>query len=197
MIEIPLLKEWLGQPDEEGLTALLTTLEARAVAIVLEETERHFDVTATLTEFLIGDGTRVLRLNENPTAITSVEQRHDIGDAWEAIVEGASDGFELRAPKATNPAGKAKLLRRDGLPWRFGWEHRVIYDFGYPDNQEPGSIRQAVFDLVSLKYHQRGREGLLAFRAGDVSWTQFSADDILAVPGLKRTLSRWRGRAYA
>ena len=62
---------------------------------------------------------------------------------------------------------------------------------------ELGAIRQAGFDLVSLKYHGRGREGLQAFRAGDVSWTQFSADDILAVPGLKRTLARWRGKAYA
>ena len=197
MITIPLLQQWLGQPDEDGLTDLLTTLEERAVDIVLEETERRFGVAASLTEYIIGDGNRTLRLNENPTAITSVAERLHVGDAWTTITEGDSDGFELRAPKTSSPTGKAKLLRKDGIVWRYGFEYRVIYSFGYVAGSEPGAIRQAVFDLVSLKYHGRGREGLQAFRAGDVSWTQFSADDILAVPGLKRTLARWRGKAYA
>ncbi len=197
MISIPLLKEWLGQPDEDGLTALLTALEERAVDIVLEETERHFDVATALTEYLIGDGIRTLRLNENAATITSVSERLNVGDSWTAITEGDSDGFEIRAPKTSSPSGKAKLLRKDGLAWLSGYEYRVTYSFGYTAGDEPGTIRQAVFDLVSLKYHGRGREGLQAFRAGDVAWTQFSADDVLAVPGLKRTLARWRGKAYA
>ncbi len=197
MISIALLKEWLGQPDEDGLSTLLTALEERAVDIVLEETERHFSVAAALTEYMIGPGTRTLRLNENPTAITSVSERLRVGDSWTAITEGDSDGFELRAPKTSSPSGKAKLLRKDGLAWLYDYEYRVIYSFGYVAGSEPGPIRQAVFDLVSLKYHGRGREGLQAFKAGDVAWTQFSADDVLAVPGLKRTLARWRGKAYA
>lgn len=197
MIEIPVLQRWLGLPDEEGLTLLLTDLEAAAERIVLTETERHFDVTATLTEYIRGDGSAKLRLNENPGAITSVDERLNPGDPWEAIVEASAQGFELRAPRAGDLAGKALLLRRDGLAWRFGYEYRVIYDFGYPDNGEPADIRQAVMDLVALKYHQRGREGLQAYRAGDVSWTQFSDEDILGVPGVRRTLARWRGRTFA
>lgn len=197
MISVPDLKAWLQQPDEEGLTELLTSLEERAVDIVLQETERHFDVAAALTEYRIGAGTRTLQLNENPTAITSVEERLNVGDAFTAIVEGDSDGFELRPPKTSAIASKATLLRKGGIVWRFGWEHRIIYSFGYVAGSEPGAIRQAVMDLVALKYLQRGKEGLQAYRAGDVAWTQFSGDDVLRVPGLKRTLALWRGRNYA
>lgn len=197
MIAIPVVKTWLGQPDEEGLTQLLTDLEARAVALVLSETERHFDVAAALTEYRTADGSAKLRLNENATAITSVHERLNPGDTWVEIVEGDSDGFEIRAPRAGDVSGRAILLRKDGLRWRFGFEYRTIYSFGYTAGSEPGQIRQAVLDLVSLKYHQRGREGLLSYRAGDESWVQFSADDVLGVPGLKRTLALWRGRTYA
>ncbi len=194
MIAIDTLKTWLGDPDEPGVTALLTTLETMAVQLVEDETGRFFDGvgTTTHTEFLVGEGTQRLHLNENATAITSVEERLNIGDTFTAIVEGDADGFEIRAP--TGDAGRAVLLRKAALPWRAGWEYRVIYNFGYAAGSEPLRIRQAVKDLVALKYHARGKEGLKSWAAGGVAWTQFDSDDILQVHGLTRTLALWRTR---
>ena len=186
------LKSWLGNPDEKGATALLETLETMAVELVEDETGRFFGAEETRTEYIDGDGTRDLRLSENPSAITSVDFRRNIGDSFEAITEGDSDGFEIRAPTAD--AGRARLLRKGSLGWYKGYEHRVIYEFGYTAGAEPERIRQAVMDLVALKYHGRGREGFKSFSAGGVAWTQFDAHDVLQVPGLARALGLWRVR---
>ncbi len=192
MIAIATLKTWLGNPDEPGVTALLTTLETMAAQLVEDETGRFFGAEETRTEYIIGDGTRDLHLTENPTAITSVESRRYIGDSFDAITEGDADGFEIRAPRSDS--GRARLLRKASLGWADGYEHKVIYEFGYTAGEEPEGIRQAVMDLVALKYHGRGREGLKGFSASGVAWTQFDAHDILQVPGLTRTLGRWRIR---
>lgn len=192
MIAIEDLKSWLGNPDESGVTDLLEELEEMAVGLVQDETGRFFGAEETRTEYITGDGTRDLHLNENPTAITSVGRRLLIGDSFQTITEGETDGFELRAPESA--VGRAKLLRKAGLGWSDGYEHRVIYEFGYAAGAEPVRIRQAVLDLVALKYHGRGYEGLKTFAAGGVARTHFDARDILQVPGLARTLNLWRLR---
>ena len=195
MIAIPTLKSWLGNPDEPGVTALLTTLETNAVQLVEDETGRFFGASETRTEHIIGDGTRDLHLAENATAITSVGSRRYIGDSFDTITEANSDGFEIRAPRSES--GRARLLRKASLSWLDGYEHRVIYEFGYAALAEPLRIRQAVMDLVALKYHSRGREGLRSFEAGGVKWAQFTsitALDVLEIPGLSRTLGLWRAR---
>ena len=192
MIAIGVLKGWLGNPDEEGVTALLETLETTAAQLVEDETGRYFGAEETRTEYITGDGTRDLRLAENATAITSVGSRRYIGDSFNTITEGDSDGFEIRAPQSDS--GRARLLRKASLRWADGYEHKVIYEFGYTAGSEPKRIRQAVMDLVALKYHGRGREGLKSWAAGGSTWTQFDAHDILQVPGLARTLALWRAR---
>ena len=192
MIASDELRSWLGNPDEPGVTDLLEALEEMAVELFQDETGRFFGAEETRTEYIIGDGTRALHLNENPTAITSVGQRRLIGDSFQTITEGSSDGFELRAPESD--VGRAKLLRKAGLGWADGYEHRVVYEFGYATGLEPLRIRQAVMDLVALKYHGRGHEGLQTFAAAGVAWKQFDANDILQVPGLARTLKAWRVR---
>ena len=191
MIAEATLKSWLGNPEGEGVTDQLAELEEMAVELVQDETGRYFGASTTRTEYIHGDGTNALRLNENPTAITSVERRTAIGDTFEAIVEGDSDGFELRAP--SGDPGRATLLRKSGS-WPDGDEHRVIYEFGYATDAEPKRIRQAVLDLVALKFHGRGREGSKGWAAGGVAWTQFDGHDILQVQGLTRTLYMWRTR---
>lgn len=192
MIDIEDLKERLGHPDEEGVTAILGELEEMAVQLVEDETGRFFGDVETRTEYLFGDGTRSLRLSENATVITSVGRRLHIGDDFETITEGNSDGFEIRAPRTA--AGRATLLRKGGLGWAAGFEHQVVYDFGYATNAEPKRIRQAVMDLVAFKYQSRGREGLKGFGATGVSWSTIEADDVLQVPGVARTLKLWRVR---
>ena len=195
MIAIDELRSWLGNPDEPGVTEILEDLEEMAVELVQDETGRFFGAEETRTEYIIGDGTRALHLNENPTAITSVGQRRIIGDSFQTITEGSSDGFELRAPESD--VGRAKLLRKAGLGWSDGYEHRVIYEFGYASDDEPARIRQAVMDLVALKYHSRGREGLRNWAGGGVTWAQFTsitAQDVHQIPGLSRTLKMWRTR---
>ena len=195
MIEIEELRSWLAHPDEPGVTALLVALETMAVQLIEDETGRFFGPEETRTEYIIGDGTRDLYLNENPTAITSVEQRRHIGDSYTTITEGDSDGFEIRAPRSDS--GRARLLRKGALGWYDGYEHRVIYEFGYATDAEPLRIRQGVMDLVALKYHSRGREGLKGWSAGGSSWTQLGASDVDQVPGLSRTLKLWRIRSMA
>ena len=140
MIAIPTLKSWLGLPDEPGVTALLTTLETMAVSFMENETGRHFGASETKTEFIEGDGTRDLHLNENATAITSVGQRLHIGDTFDTITEGNSDGFEIRAPRSE--AGRARLLRKGSIGWYDGYEYKVIYEFGYATDLEPVRIRK-------------------------------------------------------
>jgi hypothetical protein len=188
------MKEWLGEPSEPGVDSLLVSLEERAVDLVESETERHFGGTETFEEHLEGDGTRTLYLNENPTSLASVEERQFVGDSWTAVTGGDSDGWELRAPKS--PSGTARVLRKKGHVWTYGWEYRVTYDFGYSPGNEPPEIRQAVMDLVALKYHERGREGLRSASLGDHSYTTLADGmgrrDLMAVPGLERTLRRWR-----
>ncbi len=195
MIAIAELKAWLGHPDEEGVTGILTTLETAAVQLVEDETGRFFGDTETRTEYIVGDGTRDLHLAENATAITSVGFRALIGDSFTAITEGNSDGFEIRAPRSET--GRARLLRKAGLGWWDGYEHEVIYEFGYATDAEPLGIRQAVMDLVALKWNSRGREGLRSFAADGVQFAQFTSItslDVQIIPGLSRTLALWRVR---
>ncbi len=195
MIAIETLKAWVGNPDGHGVTAILTALEASAVQLVEDETGRFFGASETRTEHIIGDGTRDLHLAENATEITSVGARRHIGDSFDTITEGDSDGFEIRAPRAES--GRARLLRKGSLWWLDRYEYRVIYDFGYTAGSEPGRIRQAVMDLVALNWNSRGREGLRSFEAGGVQWAQFTSItslDAHLIPGLSRTLGLWRAR---
>jgi hypothetical protein len=197
VIAVADLLDWLGNPS--GVSDLLTALEARAVDLVQQETERYFGTSTAHTEYLIGEGALKLRLNEAPTVITSVHERTSVGGDWTEITAGDDDGFEIRAPDSD--AGRAILLRKGGLSWSYGHEYRVIYPFGYTAGAEPGEIRQAVIDLVAFKYHERGREGLRSETLGDYSYTTLvdamGRRDLAAVPGLMRTLARWRGPVYA
>lgn len=200
MINVADLEAWLGSPSESGVATLLTSLETRAVEILEHETERYFGASTTHTEILVGDGTSRLRIRERPASITSVEYRTRPGESWTAITEGATDGWELHLPRGGVAGGV--LLRTNGYAWTSGYEFRVIYDFGYTAGQEPGDIRQAVLDIVSFLYHERGREGLRGETVGDYSYSVMAEATgkrsmLTAVPGLASTVNRWRGQVYA
>lgn len=200
MIDVAELKTWLGNPSEPGLTDLLTALEADAVGLLEYETERYFGAEVEHTEELVGDGSEKLRIRERPSAITSVEYRSLPGESWTAIAGGDEDGWELRLPASESAGGI--LVRKNGNVWTDNYEFRVIYDFGYTPGQEPGEIRLAVMRIVSFLYRDRGREGLRSESVGDYSFsilaeTSGKRDILSAVPGLDRTIRRWRGVVYA
>lgn len=190
MIELSSLKEWLGGPS--GVDQILTELEARAVDLVEHEAERHFGASETFTEILAGTGQRTLWLNEAPTAITSVEYRFYPGDSWTEIASGNDDGFELRAP--SSGAGVARLIRKGGYLWARDYEYRVIYDFGYEPGSEPPEIRQAVLDLVTMKYNERTTSGMQSETIGDYSYNvaQTEAGGAAIPDFVTRAVSRWR-----
>lgn len=194
MIEIGDLKAWLGNPQGNGINALLTSLEARAVDILQKELDRYFGSEKTHTEIIEGDGTRRLWLNEAPSSLTSIEERYRPGDSWTAIAENDSDGWELRAPKSS--AGVAAVHRKNGHTWRFGYEYRVVYTFGYAAGSEPPDVRQAVLDLVALKFAERGRAGLRSESIGDYSYTTLADSmgrrDLHSIPGWSEVRRRWR-----
>ncbi len=185
---------WMGNPDTPGASDLLVTLEARAVDIITSETERYFGASTVHSEIISGEGCDRIWLNEAPTAVTSVEERCGAGDDWTAIDGAGSDGWELRAPVSIS--GVTTLHRKNGLTWLFGHEYRVTYSFGYASGSEPAEIRQAVLDLVALKYNERGREGLRSETIGDYSWTALADSmgnrDLRAVPGWGSMVRRWR-----
>lgn len=202
MISATDLAAWLGapsEPSEPGVTALLTALEVRAVDFIQRETGRYFGVAAARTEYLLGDDGNVLRLAEDPSAVTTVEYRTYVGESWTAIVSGDDDGWELR--RSPDGVIGARLLRKSGSAWSSCYEYKVTYSFGYTADAEPGEIRQAVMDLVALKYQERGREGLKAEAIGDYSYSTltdaYGRRGIAAVPGLAEVIARWRGLVYA
>ncbi len=190
MIPLGDLLDWLGNPS--GVDGLVRDLEERAVDIVERETERHFGTSETFTEMLTGSGEQRLWLAEAPSEITSVEERAYPGADWTTLTAAADDGYELRAP--TSGSGVASLVRLGGYSWKYGYDYRVIYDFGYDEGAEPLEIRQAVLDLVAATYQQRQTLGLKSETIGDYSYTTSTegGGDISSMPGLRRMLSRWR-----
>jgi len=164
-------------PDRD---TVLASLEAGAVAFVEGETDRHFGTTITITEYLQGTADDTLWLKEAPSAVTSVEERSEVGGTWTEIDTADSDGWELRSHQ---------VLRKGGNVWERGYEYRVVYDFGYTSGSEPAEIRQLVTDLVSFRWRQRGLEG---HASGAMSGYSFTLSDIEAIPGAEQVLERWR-----
>jgi hypothetical protein len=201
VISVDDLLPWLGNPSEPGVSTILEALETRAVEIVQSETDRYFGTPIEHVEQLVGDGSDRLYLRERPwpeaesVEATTVEYRAQTGDAWEAIAADGSDGWELEYPR---PVWLGAVLRRNGGGvWAKGYQYRITYTFGYLAGEEPGDIRQAVIDLVSFKFHERGREGLKSETIGDYSYTHMDPSDLASLPETADTVQRWRGMVFA
>jgi hypothetical protein len=196
------LMAWLGNPSEPGVATVLEALEARAVEIVESESDRYFGEAIEHVEQLVGDGSDRLYLRERPDAenesvpAITVECRAKPADAWTEI---SASGWEVELPR---PAWLGAVLRRKGDVWEAGYEYRVTYTFGYAAGEEPGDIRQAVIDIVSFLYLERGRQGLRTETIGDYSYSvmadvQGRRNLLSAVPGLESTVRRWKGLVCA
>ena len=188
MITLADLRAWLNVTDTDS-DALLTALEARAVDFVQRETGRYFGPSIARTEILRGDDSDMLRLRERPSAITLLEYRAVTATTWTALA--ASGAWELHVPMDDTGILGA-VLYRIGAEWSRDTRYRVTYPFGYTAGAEPGEIRQAVMDIVELKYIERGRFGLRSETLGDYSYT-LGPRDVENVPELMDTLARWRG----
>lgn len=174
MISIPELKAALRLTTDAD-NGYLADLEAAAVDVVQNETNRYFGPVGPATEYLEGGGTRDLFLSEPPASLpaTVSERAYPAGTAT-TITAADSDGYVLR--------GTMKLVRKAGLVWTFGYEYEVTYSRGYADSSEPADIRQAVTQLVSHWYEHRLPVG----KVGDV------------VPlGAQKVIARWRRRPWA
>jgi hypothetical protein len=201
VISVEDLLPWLGNPSEPSVSTVLEALEARAVEIIQAEADRYFGTPIEHVEQLVGDGSDKLYLREraDPEAESvpaiTVEYRAETGDAWVEITEAGVDGWEVELPR---PVWLGAVLRRKGGGvWTAGYQYRVTYTFGYAAGEEPGDIRQAVIDLVSFKYLERGREGLKSETIGDYSYTHMDAADLESLPSIADTVRRWRGVVFA
>lgn len=158
MIAVADLKAWLGiAAADTSKNDLLEALEARAVAYLEEQTERYFGPVESpvFSEILPGQGTRDLWLSELPAAVpASVSEAAYPGATSAAITGTAADGYVLRTR-----GSEAWLRRKGSYVWTKGYEYLVAYERGYAAGEEPGAIKQAVFDLVRIAYKQRDAAG--------------------------------------
>lgn len=192
LIALAETKEWIGVTTTDD-DALLTALITRVVAFLEVQTGRHFDASASHTEYLDGNGSDELYINEPADTITSVHYRSYPGDSWTEITAGDADGFEQQG---------RKLLRKGMHRWARGYEYRVIYDFGYATG--PEDVRQLALDLVKLKYGEAkidAQAGAFdSYQIGDTSWRRgdsgggtMSDSALMSVPFVAETIAHWRG----
>lgn len=188
MIEIDDLRHYMGAGS---LTAeqviVLQDLEKRAVSFVEVHTGRHFGPVETFTTYHDGTGNRRLWLDESPDSITTVRERRLSDETWDAVLSGDDDGWELRG---------RQLLRKNGHVWSYGYEHEVVYDFGYAPGTEPGAIRQLVMDLVKLKWDSRDLPtGLVSQTEGMQSVTYERSvrmrESLMSIPWVGETIAEF------
>lgn len=164
MIGLDELTEHLEvEPDTEDIE-MLVVLEKAAVAVVERITGRYFGPRAARTDYLSGNGMRVLRLDEipiievGPPAVTLTVERETSFNVWETV--DAAD-YSVR---------ENELVHR--TCWTRGRKnYRVNYTAGYEAGSEPEQIRVAVKRQVARTYRQRGNEDVKSETYGGYSYT--------------------------
>lgn len=190
MLALEELKDWLKVEGDDDDTAL-RALEQRAVAFLEAETGRYLRAAAETTVYVSGRGTRELHLPDPPAAeaeIVQVVERAYPGDTGTTITAADDDGFVVRS---------ASLVRKGGYRWQRGYEYEVTYERGYAaDASEPDYLtdapevaRQAVLDLVALKWRGRGSEALRSETIGGYSYTRGALEEL---PGLEDAIRQLR-----
>ena len=142
MIPVEDLRTWVGlEADDDSADALLTQLEAAAVAEVELTTGQYLGPVEEFVDRVIGDGTYRLRLPKGP--VTAVES---ITEAWPTHPDDepvAVTDFVLRSPH---------VIATNAYFWVRGAEYEVTYTAGYAEEDIPPLYRQAVIDLVRATY---------------------------------------------
>lgn len=186
MLDLGELKTELGiSSSATADDALLVELEARAVETIEHATGRYFG-PVTGREFIgPGDDSNELHLPERALRIVSVHERSCPGEAWTKL---DVDEYELR---------DFRLFRTNGSSWLSDLEYRVLFDFGYEENEEPGDVRQLIADLVRLRFERRKlNPALQSERRGEQSYTiripTGGEDELELIPGARQTVRRWK-----
>lgn len=188
MLDIDELKSWLKVEGSDH-DSDLRSLERRAVAFLEGETGRYLRKKAQTTDIVDGTGTPRLWLSDPPsTDPTEVEEVPDPGDDPTTITAADEDGFEVRG---------ALLVRKDGCVWTRDYEYRVTYERGFTAaasdddhlTDAPEVARQAVFDLVALKWRGRGKEET---ESESISGYSYRRADIDGLPGLEDAITQLR-----
>jgi len=169
---------------------VLQHLVERAIEFVQTQTRRYFGPTQEWTEYLIGSGSRVLRLPEAAAApITAIEERPFPGDDPAVIAD--TDFLQRDVDTITH------LVRKGGVVWTDGYEYAVTFQRGYGVGDGPKDIEQLILDLIALRLANVGREGLLSETIGGYSYSRpavyaFTDGDLKAIPGAFATIEQWR-----
>lgn len=172
MLDLSELRTWLVQEGITANDALLTAIEARAVALVQQWTGRYFGLTDTgYIEYLDGNGEHVLYVTDTPTAEPAMYTRDSLLSSW---VQVAIAYVEHEDRKVVN------LLE----PWPVGVRNvKAVYTRGYASGSAvPSDIRQLVFDACKALFLE-SRMG--EQRAGEPNLLD-------RIPFAAQTVAKWR-----
>ncbi len=179
MIAIGDVKRWLNvqTADQDDL---LVALEETTADFVQRETGRYFGPVITFTQYIDGNGRDTIWLDEPATTITSVAERTS-GVTWLTYPSSdyEQDGRKLFLIDSAWPKGRRNL--------------RVIYTFGYATDMEPAEIRQAVLDIIALRYRARGTEGFQSRSIAEYSFTRATLESSPKGTDVCQILDRWKG----
>jgi len=148
VVSVDEIKGWLGSgldnTTEEDDN--LMELEKRIVQHVEMLTGRRFSEPTELEEIHDGNGKSRLWLRNFPVdnAITSVEDRIDIGDAWAVV---ATTDYVVNG---------RRVFRTNGEIWTEGLQnYRVVYEAGYSSADMPQDVKHAVMEIMESTWHNR------------------------------------------
>lgn len=175
--------------------SVLQDMITRAVAFVSRQTGRTFGTAEVVTEYLSGNGSRVLRLPEpvletdSDTGLVSVTERPYPGGTETVI---SLSEVDLRGGGLTH-----NLVRLGGDVWCQGYEYAVEYQRGYLVDAGPKDVEELVIELVALRLARQGREGLSGETIGGYSYTvapthAYDDGDLKSIPGAMRTIRAWQ-----
>lgn len=196
MISVATLQAALPAAADADTVELGNMIE-RARVFIEKTTRRYFGPIQEHTEYVYGNGTRVLRLKEQvviadedyPEDSVTVNERPYPGDAETAI-----DDFVIRLQEEDNVS---QLVRTGGSVWTAGYEYAVTYERGYGVDNGPPDIAQLIIDLIEPRLGAVGEERLQSETIGGVSYTNFKETDLDLIDDGWSTIANWRRAVFA
>lgn len=172
---------------------------ARATAFVEGQTRRYFGVPIGVTEYLYGNGSRLLRLSEpiavvDPAVVTVVDERGYPGGDATAITD-----FTVRTTSGTPPQADtiSVLVRTGGGVWIKDYEYAVTYGRGYALDAGPKDIEALILRLAKEEVEAMGEELMQSETVGSYSYTRFRESQSDPMSDGWDTITAWRRTVFA